>query len=281
MTSRNFDYAFRHLVGHESAKVSMRPTDNGNWTGARQGVGQLVGSKYGVTPAVLRKHRRLNRDITREEMAALGEAEAKEIFRIQYWDAVKADRLPSGLDYAVADYAYNSGPAQAVESLQRLVGAVPDGVVGINTLNGVDKQASVSALIKRYQAARLAFMKRLKGWKEYGKGWERRVREVERLALNMVRQGTPAIRDAPPPPPTEAPARPSDTRWKFMKGVRAAISTVAAALVAGSEMLTSGLAGMTGIPYVEKILVAAVVVGAIATVIVLIRKPDRTEETPE
>lgn len=280
MTSRNFDPVFRHLVGHEGEKVSMRPTDNGNWTGAKQGVGQLVGSKYGVTPAVLRKHRGLNRDITKAEMAALTEEEAKDIFRFQYWDIVRADRLPSGLDYAVVDFAYNSGPAKAVEVLQRLVKAVPDGIMGINTLEAIREQASIGSLIKRYQNARLAFMQKLKGWKEYGKGWERRVREVERVALGMVRQGTPILRDAPPPPPSPGPARPQDMSWKFMKGVRAAISTVAAAIVAGAEQLTEGLRDFTGIPHVEKILVAATIIGAVATVIVIIRKGDQTEEKP-
>jgi len=101
--------------------------------------------------------------------------QASKILKKQYHDVVKGDDLPSGLDYAVDDFAINSGPAQAVTSLQRQLGVPADGIMGVHTLNAVKNIKDVPAFISTYCDNRLLFMKRLKVWRRFGKGWEKRV----------------------------------------------------------------------------------------------------------
>ncbi|WP_409201431.1 putative peptidoglycan-binding domain-containing protein [Leisingera sp. M658] len=99
---------------------------------------------------------------------------ADEILAVQYLDAVRAEDLPSGLDYAVADYSVNSGPAKAVRDLQRELGVSADGVIGVQTLAAVS-QADIPDLIVRLCRRRMRFLHSLKTWGTFGGGWGRRV----------------------------------------------------------------------------------------------------------
>ena len=106
------------------------------------------------------------RGILAEEVAA--------IYKSQYWDAIRGDSLPVGLDYAVFDYAVNSGPKRAAQELQRVLGVAADGIIGEITLaaaNDADVFATIEALCNR----RMAFLRGLKTWPTFGKGWARRV----------------------------------------------------------------------------------------------------------
>ena len=48
--------------------------------------------------------------------------EIEAIYRQKYWDALRCDDLPAGVDYAVFDYGVNSGIGRAAKVLQRLIG---------------------------------------------------------------------------------------------------------------------------------------------------------------
>jgi lysozyme family protein len=71
----------------------------------------------GITCATLAARRR--KPVTSAEVAALGEAEARAIYRAHYWNAVYGDGLPPRLDLSVLDAAVNSG------GQHRLAGALP------------------------------------------------------------------------------------------------------------------------------------------------------------
>ena len=111
--------------------------------------------------------------------------EVSEIYRRQYWDAVSAEDLPEGLDYAVFDFAVNSGPQRAARFLQRAVGVEDDGIVGVQTIDAID-DFTPAAVISSLCDKRLAWLRRLKTWKHFGRGWERRVNEVKGASLNMA-----------------------------------------------------------------------------------------------
>jgi lysozyme family protein len=126
------------------------------------------------------------------DLRNLRHSDVERVYKLFYWDAVKGDLLPSGLDYAVADFAINSGPARAARHLQRVIGVAEDGDIGPKTLAAL-AGAAVPAIINRLQDSRLRFLRGLKTWPTFGNGWGRRVAEVRAVALEWA---------AAPPKPT-------------------------------------------------------------------------------
>lgn len=106
----------------------------------------------------------------------------KELYFDRFWNAVRADDLPLGVDYAVFDYAVNSGPRRAIRALQDIVGAKVDGVIGQETV-GKTVAMDQAHVINSLCDARLKFLRALPHYKDFGRGWERRVEEVRRAAL--------------------------------------------------------------------------------------------------
>lgn len=167
----NFDEALAAVLIHEGGYVN-HPRDPGGATN--------MGITHRTYAAWLKVHNRPQknvRDITDEEVAA--------IYKEQYWDAVKGDSLPSGVDYAVFDFAVNSGPSRAAKFLQRVVGVSDDGVIGQMTLAAV-QGVSARQIVSELCNARLAWLKRLPHWPTFGRGWERRVQEVKAKGLRLA-----------------------------------------------------------------------------------------------
>ena len=137
----------------------------------------------GITQATYDGYRRSKGLITRKTVKLISDEEVADIYKTRYWDAIKGDALPAGLDYAVFDFAVNSGTVKAAKGLQKALGLTQDGVIGPRTLAAAMEDPK--AAIKKLCADRLAFLKRLKTWPTFGKGWERRVVEVEKTALSL------------------------------------------------------------------------------------------------
>lgn len=137
----------------------------------------------GITQDTLEEWR--ERPVSAAEVKRLTREEAAQIYKAQYWDTVSGDQMPRGLDYALFDYAVNSGPATAIKTLQTILGVAIDGVVGIKTMRAI-RQHSVDDLITRLCDARLAFMKRLRNWGYNKNGWTRRVRRVKAKSISLA-----------------------------------------------------------------------------------------------
>ena len=137
----------------------------------------------GITRATLAAWHRM--PVTCAAVAALGEVEARAIYRAHYWNAVRGDDLPPGLDLAVLDAAVNSGRRRAVGWLQQAVGVGPDGAIGPRTLTAVRAMNDRPALIRRLCALRLDFLRGLATWPDFGRGWQRRVDAVRDRALTL------------------------------------------------------------------------------------------------
>lgn len=63
--------------------------------------------------------------------------EAREIYKANYWDAIRGDELPERVALAVFDIAVNSGPRKAIRMLQAALGVSVDGGLGPKTLEAV------------------------------------------------------------------------------------------------------------------------------------------------
>lgn len=166
----NWDACFEKLIKHEGGYVS-HPADPGGRT------------NLGVTQDVWEDW--IDRAVSEAEMKALTPNKIAPLYRELYWDRIKADKLPSGVDYLVFDAAVNSGVSRAAKWLQTTVGAVADGVIGEQTLKLV-MLTNPQMLIDKYSAIRLEFLKGRSTWPTFGKGWERRVEEVKTTANSFA-----------------------------------------------------------------------------------------------
>lgn len=160
----NLELAMKWMLAHEGGYVN-HPKDPGGAT------------NRGVTQRVYDMYRRRSKLPTRSVRAIAGN-EVAAIYKSQYWDAVKGDDLPSGVDYAVFDYAVNSGPKRAAMELQRVVGARVDGIIGMETV-GMARAMDPFDLIEQLCNRRMAFLRGLKHWKTFGRGWTARVMGVK------------------------------------------------------------------------------------------------------
>jgi lysozyme family protein len=106
-----------------------------------------------------------------------------------YWDKVKGDDLPVGVDYAVFDFAVNAGVSRAAKFLQRAVGAVDDGVIGSGTLGQVAK-IDPSKLLDNFANQKQRFYNGLAtndpSQQKFLKGWLARVDHVQTAAESML-----------------------------------------------------------------------------------------------
>ena len=113
-------------------------------------------------------------------------AERDTIYKTHYWDVVKGDELPLGLDFCVFDASVNSGAGHAGIWLQQALGeayrGTVDGIIGMKTLQAIEDHGDVEEIIAAFCAHRLATLERLATWGEFGKGWSARIANVQKTA---------------------------------------------------------------------------------------------------
>lgn len=132
----------------------------------------------GVTQAVYDTYRK-SAGAGRQSVRLVSDDEVRAIYKSRYWDLVKGDQLPPGVGYVVFDGGVNSGPGQSVKWLQRALGLKRiDGLVGPETLAAVNSVEDHDSLVAKILVLREAFLKALKGWKKFGKGWASRIKQV-------------------------------------------------------------------------------------------------------
>lgn len=166
----NFEKCLEMLLHHEGGYVNDS-RDSGGMT------------NLGVTKRVYDKW--IDRESTEEEMRNLTPEDVAPIYKKNYWDRVKGDSLPSGLDWACFDWAVNSGSGRPAKAVQRAVGAEPDGAIGPQTL-GLIMEKDPEFIIDYVYIVRKAFYEGLDDYKHFGRGWSRRNKETLKQALSMV-----------------------------------------------------------------------------------------------
>lgn len=177
----NFEAWLEAVLKHEGGFVD-HPKDPGGAT------------NKGITIGTLK---RLGIDVDGDgdsdlaDLKSLRRSDVARVYRLFYWDAVKGDQLPSGVDTVVADFAVNSGPSRAAKHLQQALLLAEDGDIGPKTLQTL---AGYNALrvIDAVSASRMKFLRGLKTWATFGKGWKRRVEEVQAMGISLAMHRRPA-----------------------------------------------------------------------------------------
>jgi len=123
--------------------------------------------------------------VTKDDIKALTPNDVMPLYKAKYWDTIKGDDLPEGVDYAVFDYAINSGPSRAAKALQSVLSVTVDGQIGAATLRALET-SNPREVATAVCEARLSFLQSLPTYANFGKGWSRRVSEVENTAFNMA-----------------------------------------------------------------------------------------------
>jgi lysozyme family protein len=166
----NFQECLEIILHHEGGYVN-HPKDPGGETNL--GVTKRVYEEHGGTKDM--------KDLTVEDVAP--------IYESGYWNRIKGDDLPAGLNLCVFDFGVNAGTGRAAKYLQTLVGTTADGGIGPNTLKCVNAYVEENGLeetIKAYQEARQGYYEKLSTFETFGRGWTRRVTETTELALKML-----------------------------------------------------------------------------------------------
>ena len=114
------------------------------------------------------------------DIAALTLDDAKAIYRRDYWNPIRGDELPSGLDLTLFDSAINQGPVTAIQLLQHALQIKADGRLGPITL-----AASIQAmpdLLDDFDAERALRYEFNRNEEVFGRGWYRRLLRINRRA---------------------------------------------------------------------------------------------------
>jgi len=170
-----FNAALKVVLKHEGGYVN-HPRDPGGRTNL--GVTQRVWEDW------------IGRKATEADMRALTPDTVAPLYRKKYWDKVRANELPAGLDLHVFDFGVNAGPARAVRYLQIMLGASPDGIWGPATKRALDnyiQQYGLTKAINRYAELREQYYRQLRTFDTFGRGWLRRNREVTASALELAK----------------------------------------------------------------------------------------------
>ena len=174
----NWDKSFDAVIAHEGGFTSDERDPGNKLPDGRKGSTML-----GCTQANWEAY--VGHKVTWDDMKALTKEDVKPLYKKNYWDAVKGDDLPSGVDYAAFDFAINAGPGASKRMIQRALGVAADGAIGPMTMQAI-KSANPKEFLQKFSDAKTAFYQSLPTFPTYGKGWLRRVADVQQLASTMI-----------------------------------------------------------------------------------------------
>lgn len=174
MAKETYEKALANVLRHEGGYTN-HPRDPGGPT------------NFGITIYDYRLY--IDKNGTAQDVKNMSVDQAKEIYKSKYWDVLRCDDLPVGLDYSVFDFGVNSGVGRAGEFLRRSLDfPVTPKIITDEVIDAVQRR-NARDLICGINDMRLAFLKRLKTWPSFGRGWTRRVAEVKAVSLELAAKG--------------------------------------------------------------------------------------------
>lgn len=129
---------------------------------------------YGVTEAKWQEYRRAKKQPV-TPIQKITRAQAEELYYDEFWLKARCQTLASGVDLATYDASVNSGVSRGRKWLEASIG-------------GADHET-----VKKICAKRLGFMQSLTIWKTFGKGWARRVADIEAKGVSWALAATKSV----------------------------------------------------------------------------------------
>jgi lysozyme family protein len=169
-----FDTCLAFTLREEGGYVD-NPTDPGGAT------------NMGITLATYREWSD-NPDLAAAQVQDMTQRTAKAIYRTSYWNPLRADALPAGVDLSVFDMGVNAGIWRSARLLQRAIGFTGDevdGCIGPETLAAAAK-CDARSLVDDLAQRQAAFYRSLDDFDTFGEGWLNRTRARQRAALAMI-----------------------------------------------------------------------------------------------
>ena len=177
--SANFEISFVKMIDLEGGYVN-HPDDPGGVTNL--GVTRKTWAVY---------TNRQPHEVGKPEMRALTVRDVKALYHSAYWNAVRADDLPGGVDLQAFDIAVNSGPGRSIRMLQKALNKISgarlrvDGRIGPKTL-AATHGVNVFHLIDEVAVTRLWFYFDLSTFRSFGRGWGKRAVKVATFATSLA-----------------------------------------------------------------------------------------------
>ena len=144
-------------------------------------------TNMGVTLATLRVWRD-DPHLTATDVKALTRVTVTSIYGADYWNKLRCDALPSGVDLMAFDFAVTSGTLRSTKMLQTALGFAADaidGAVGPDTLR-MAAAAHPAAVITDLAGRHGAFYRALPTFSVFGAGWLARTGRRQRTALALA-----------------------------------------------------------------------------------------------
>lgn len=151
------------------------PTDPGNWTGGKIGVGTLVGTNCGISAA----------SYPHEDIPHMTPTRARELFRRDFWLPIRGPELPFPLAVVVLDAAVNCGVGQAIRWLQRSVGVTADGALGPITMAAI-RTANPVTVATRFTRKRIVGSSDFANWSGARDSWVQRSCDMLLVAAGVT-----------------------------------------------------------------------------------------------
>jgi lysozyme family protein len=146
-------------------------------------------TNMGITLATLRQWSD-DPDLGPTQVEDMPQRTARAIYRSLYWNPLRADALPPGVDLSVFDMGVNAGIWRSARLLQRALGFTGeevDGSIGPETLAAAAK-CNARALVDDLAERQAAYYRGLAEFPIFGTGWLNRTEARRSAALAMLEE---------------------------------------------------------------------------------------------
>jgi len=176
----NFDSAIALILKNEGG-YQNHPNDKGNYNSRKQ----LVGTKYGISAPVLEQWKGF--PVQEMDMRNLSQAEAKEIYKKNYWYGIKGNDIQDQDNAEIIfDHAVNAGVGGAGKLVQSTLNTLGknlavDGAIGANTLHALNT-VDPNRFFDKFKQFRIDYYSSISRGSNsvFAKGWIKRVLEFEK-----------------------------------------------------------------------------------------------------